>query len=57
MKIHWADEALEEVESIIEYIAIENPDAAVSLAARIFALVSDVLISNPNFGRKALASN
>jgi addiction module RelE/StbE family toxin len=51
MKINWSDEALEEVEAIIEYIATDNPDAAIALAARIFLLVTDILIANPNFGR------
>jgi plasmid stabilization system protein ParE len=51
MKVVWTDEAISEVETIIEYIAIDNPDVAVTLAVRIFQFTDDILSNNPKIGR------
>lgn len=57
MKVVWTDEAINEIETIIEYIAIDNPDAAVTLAVRIFRFTDDILSNNPKIGRQGRISN
>jgi len=50
-KIVWTEPALEQLDDIAEYIALDKPDAAKKLVARIFENV-DRLEQFPNSGRE-----
>lgn len=49
--ILWTDEALSEIEAIVEYITAYNPVAAQALADRIFDTVETQLPDHPQSGR------
>ena len=51
MKLRWSAQSLRELEAIIEYIATENPTAALDLAEKILSSIEAVLPSNPYAGR------
>ena len=51
MKLRWSAQSLRELEAIIEYIATENPTAALDLAEKILSAVEAVLPSNPYANR------
>ncbi len=51
MRIVWTDEALTEIEGIIGHIAVDDPTAALDIAARIFDAVEDILPDTPQIGR------
>jgi toxin ParE1/3/4 len=50
-KIVWTEPALDQLDDIAEYIALDNPAAARSLVARVFKAV-DRLERFPNSGRE-----
>lgn len=49
MKLQWSDRALGDLESLLEYIAMDNPDAARRLHDRVF-IRTDRLVAFPDFG-------
>ena len=51
MKLVWSKEALQALESVIEYIAHDNPTAAQSLFEIIITAVTTILPINPQAGR------
>ena len=51
MKLRWSAHSLRELEVIIEYIAADNPTAALELAEQILSAVDAVLPDNPYAGR------
>jgi len=51
MRVMWTDEAISQIEAIIDYIAADNPRAALALAEQIIARVEDQLAANPMSGR------
>lgn len=51
LEVRWAARALDEVNEISEYIALDNPDAAKRVAQRVFASV-DRLGAFPPSGKK-----
>lgn len=51
MKLRWSAQSLRELEAIIEYIATENPTAALDLGEKILSSIEAVLPSNPYAGR------
>ena len=51
MKLRWSAHSLRELEAIIEYIAADNPTAALELAEQILSAVDAVLPANPYAGR------
>lgn len=51
MKLRWSAQSLRELEAIIEYIAADNPTAALDLAEQILSSVESVLPANPYGGR------
>lgn len=51
MKLRWSAESLSELEAIIEYIARDNPTAALELGEQILSSVEAVLPENPYSGR------
>lgn len=50
-KIVWTEPALDQLDDIAEYIAVDKPDAARELVARVFKKV-DRLEQFPNSGRE-----
>jgi plasmid stabilization system protein ParE len=50
-KIIWTEPALDQLDEIAEYIALDSPVAAIELVARIFKKV-DRLAQFPNSGRE-----
>ncbi len=50
-RLVWADPALEDLEEIAEYIALDNEDAAKRLVARVFAAI-ERLTELPDSGRR-----
>ncbi len=51
VRIIWTEPALDQLDEIAEYIALDNPVAASTLVAKIFKIV-DGLEQSPNFGRE-----
>jgi toxin ParE1/3/4 len=51
MKIEWSPEAIEDLVSLRDYIAEENPSAAKRIAHRINDCVERLLSENPDMGR------
>jgi addiction module RelE/StbE family toxin len=51
MKLRWSAHSLRELETIIEYIAADNPTAALELGEQILSSVDAVLPANPYAGR------
>ncbi len=51
MRVVWSAEALSEIQAIIDYIAADDPAAALALAGRILDVVDTTLSVNPNMGR------
>ncbi len=51
-QVIWAEPALNDLDAIADYIALDNPVAASELVRRIFAHV-DQLLSHPDSGSKA----
>ena len=51
MKVLWTEEALAEIEAIVDHIAADNPAAARAIADRIFDAVMDQLPESPRSGR------
>jgi len=51
MKVVWTSEAISEIEAIIDYIAVDNPNAAFALADQIITRVEKHLPTIPNSGR------
>ena len=51
MKLRWSANSLRELEAIIEYIAADNPTAALELGELILSSVDAVLPANPYAGR------
>ena len=51
MSVLWTAEALTEVEAIVEYIAADNPGAAIALSSQIFDSVETLLSDHPQAGR------
>ena len=49
--LHWLPSAEMALEEIIEYIAIDNLNAALALGDRIIDAVEDNLTEHPNMGR------
>lgn|SRR5690606_12501023 len=50
-KVIWTEPALDQLDDIAEYIALDNPDAAGELVAKVFKKV-DHLEQFPNSGRE-----
>lgn len=50
-EIIWTDSAVSDVDSIAEYIAVENPEAAMLLVEKLFAAV-ERLERHPESGRR-----
>ena len=55
MKLRWSAHSLRELEAIIEYIAADNPTAALELGEQILSSVDAVLPANPYAGRPSRA--
>jgi len=51
MKLRWSAQSLRELEAIVEYIATDNPTAAVALSEQILSSVEAVLPDNPYASR------
>jgi toxin ParE1/3/4 len=51
MKLCWSAQSLRELEAIVEYIATDNPAAAMELGEQILSSVETVLPDNPKTGR------
>lgn len=51
MPVIWTEPALNDLDAIADYIALDNPDAASSLVSRIFEHV-DPLADHPKMGSK-----
>ena len=51
MKIKWSREALEDLQSLSNYIAKDNPAAAIKVATTIVDAVEHNLPTNPHIGR------
>lgn len=51
MKLRWSAHSLRKLEAIIEYIATDNPTAALELGELILSSVDAVLMANPYAGR------
>lgn len=51
MNIKWSDEALRDLQSLYDYIARNNPEAARKTANIIFDAVEATLPANPQLGR------
>ncbi len=51
MKLVWTAEAISQIEAIINYVAADNPQAALDLADLIITGVDDQLTANPRSGR------
>jgi len=51
MRVVWTDEAIAELEGIIDYIAADNPPAAYDLADEIITWSDAQLTENPMSGR------
>ena len=51
MKLHWLPSAELALEEIVDYIAIDNLDAALALGDRIISAVDRNLPEHPNMGR------
>jgi addiction module RelE/StbE family toxin len=52
-EVIWTEPALNDLDAIADYIALENPDAARALVRRVFQHV-DQLIDHPKSGSKPL---
>jgi plasmid stabilization system protein ParE len=50
-EIVWAEPALNDLDAIADYIALDNPEAASALVQRVFAHV-DQLVKHPDSGSK-----
>ena len=50
-QVIWTEPALNDLDAIADYIALDNPDAARELVRRVFKHV-DQLITHPNSGSK-----
>jgi toxin ParE1/3/4 len=50
-QVIWTEPALNDLDAIADYIALDNPDAARELVRRVFKHV-DQLIAHPNSGSK-----
>ena len=50
MKLFWTQEALRRLEEIEEYIAMDNPDAAVNFIDKLISL-AETIPENPEKGR------
>ena len=51
MKLLWSAQSLRELEAIIEYIATDNPAAALELGEQVLSSVEALLPDNPYAGR------
>ena len=51
MEVVWTDEALSDVQQIINYIASDNKKAALKVANSIFTTIDNLLTPNPHLGR------
>lgn len=51
MKIRWSDLAADRLSDIFEYIALDNEDAAIGTAQRIYSCI-DRIVLMPYSGRK-----
>ena len=51
MRIVWTNEALDDIQQIINYIASDNKRAALKVADNIFATIDNLLTPNPHLGR------
>jgi len=56
MHILWSPEALEDLSSLREYIAQDDPVAARRIALRIIRAVEELLRANPELGRSGRVS-
>jgi plasmid stabilization system protein ParE len=57
MKVVWTDEALGEIFSIVDYIVVDNRQAATALADRILYSTETLLSDNPKLGRPGRVEN
>jgi len=51
MRLLWSAQSLRELETIIEYIATENPTASLNLGDQILSAAEGTLPANPYAGR------
>ena len=51
MRLLWSAQSLRELEASIEYIATDNPTAALDLGEQILSSVENILPANPYAGR------
>ncbi len=51
MKIIWTELAVSRLENVVDFISIDNPDAAEKFAIKIFTKV-EKLVEQPEMGRK-----
>jgi toxin ParE1/3/4 len=51
MNIKWSQEALDDLRSLVEFIAIENPSAGVDMGFRIVEAIETLLPDHPHIGR------
>ncbi|MCU7837493.1 MAG: type II toxin-antitoxin system RelE/ParE family toxin [gamma proteobacterium symbiont of Taylorina sp.] len=51
MKLRWSLQSLREIKGIVEYIALDNLNAALELGEQIFSVVETTLPNNPHTGR------
>lgn len=51
MRVKWLDDAIDDLQSLRDYIATENPAAANNIAKRILKAVT-LLSEQPNIGRQ-----
>ncbi|MET0116435.1 MAG: type II toxin-antitoxin system RelE/ParE family toxin [Sedimenticola sp.] len=56
MKLAWSAESMTALEEIVEYIAKDNPSAALELGEGILSTVEEVLPDNPHAGRPGRVS-
>lgn len=50
-RVIWAEPALQDLDAIADYIALDNPNAAKKLVKRVFEKV-DLLVNFPNTGTR-----
>ncbi len=57
MTLIWSPEALQDLRDIRAYISQDDPNAAKTIFARIFRMVSEQLPDNPEIGRPGRVPN
>ena len=57
MRISWTKAASEELDSLYDYIFLDNPQAAAKMVRRIVHVIDEHLVDNPWMGRGGRVPN